>query len=529
MKREGYYRLALLASLAIPAALIGFKLLVLHYPLDSLVPVRSYRVDLGMGVDGHGEDVSISAYVPQTDSRQTIIGEQNTVGPFVFAMTAEGVNRTATWNAEALTGHHDMLYTYSVQARHVRYVIPESLTIPTSYPEHLQQYLGAAEGIQVNAPLIAKTLSELVPEDQPTILSALTRIHRYVQDKLENRNFSGYTDALTALKLGEASCNGKGRLFAALARRLNLPTRLVGGIIMTQGTKRTSHQWVEVYVNGHWVPFDAINDHFAEIPDNFLTLYYGDLVLFRHSANVNFQYFFKVTRRLVAQPESKTVAQASLLNFMNLYGLFERLGISQNLLKIILMLPFGALATTLLRNVVGLQTFGTFLPALIAAAARETGLFWGYVGFIVIILISLLVRRVLDELALLHTPKMEIMMTVVVIVMMVLAVAGVHLGFMDLAHVTLFPIALTAITAERFAVLQTEQGLGKALTVLGVTLLAVGACYQVMELLVLQSMVLVLPETLLLVIALNLWLGRWTGIRMMEFVRFRHLLKKGAA
>ena len=43
---------------------------------------------------------------------------------------------------------------------------------------------------------------------------------------------------------------------------------------------------------------DSINDHFAEIPANFLTLYYGDLVLFKHTANINFQYFFKMARRL---------------------------------------------------------------------------------------------------------------------------------------------------------------------------------------------------------------------------------------
>jgi len=61
-----------------------------------------------------------------------------------------------------------------------------------------------------------------VPAENRTVLDVLTRIHRHLQDNIANRNFSGYTDALTALKLGEASCNGKSRLFVAMARKLNI-------------------------------------------------------------------------------------------------------------------------------------------------------------------------------------------------------------------------------------------------------------------------------------------------------------------
>lgn len=39
------------------------------------------------------------------------------------------------------------------------------------------------------------------------------------------------------------------------------------------------------------------------------------------------------------------------------------------------MLPLGALVVVLFRNVIGVPTFGTFLPALIAAAAGGRGSF----------------------------------------------------------------------------------------------------------------------------------------------------------
>jgi hypothetical protein len=356
---------------------------------------------------------------------------------------------------------------------------------------------------------------------------AVTRIHRHLQDRFENRNFSGYTDALTALKLGEASCNGKSRLFVALARTLNLPARLVGGLVMEQGVKRVSHQWVEVYINGHWVPFDTINDRFAEIPSHYLTLYYGDFVLFKHTSNINFQYFFKVTKRLVPRQEAMSALGHSALNVLNLYAMFERVGISQNLLKIIIMLPLGALVTVIFRNVIGVETFGTFLPALIAAAARETGIFWGLIGFTFIILVSAAIRKTLDWMQLLHSPKMAIMFTMVVIVMMSTTIVAVNFGLFEFAHITLFPIAILAITAERFALIETEQGFRKALRITMVTLLVTAACFAVMDSLFMQSLILAFPELLLVVIALNLWLGKWMGMRLLEFFRFRRLIFQG--
>lgn len=528
----GSRRVTYLAVLALmvllPMGLASYKLFALDYPLADLIPTTSYLVELSMQVDGHGDEINVGTYLPRTDARQAISDEQNSSGGFTFNLESDTLNRTASWKAEGLRGSQDLRYEFSVQARHLRYHIPAELIIPTSYPAELAPYLAAEPGIQRDDPLIVAELRRVVPDPQPSMVDALTRIHRYLQDNITNRTFSGYTDALTALKLREASCNGKSRLFLAFARKLNIPARLVGGLIMQQGSKRVTHQWVEVYVNGQWVPFDTINDYFAEIPANFLALYYGDLVLFRHTPNINFQYFFKVTKRLVPRPTAESALSESALNVTNLYALFERAGISQNLLKIILMIPLGALVTVVFRNIIGLETFGTFLPVLIAAAARETGLWWGLAGFVTIIVLSAVIRRGLDWLQLLHSPKMAIVLTTVVIVMMSMTMGGMKLGYVDLAHITLFPIAILAITAERVALMESEQGALKVARTTLMTLVVISACYAVMDSLFMQCLMLAFPELLLVVIALNLWLGKWIGIRVSEFVRFRRLIFENA-
>ncbi|MDH4248425.1 MAG: UUP1 family membrane protein, partial [Deltaproteobacteria bacterium] len=500
---------------------MAYKLYALNYPLAGLIPVTSYTVDINMEVDGHGEAIQIRTYLPQNDNRQTITGEVNSSGTLLFSLQNEGGNRVGTWSGENVEGSHALRYTFDVQGRHVRYRIPKALPIPSSYPAEILPYLQDEPGINKEDPLIGAELKKIMPPETPLLLDAVTRIHRHLQDNFKNRNFSGFTDSLTALKLGEASCNGKSRLFLAMARRINIPARLVGGFIMNPGAKRTSHQWVEVYANGHWVPFDTINDHFSEIPANFLTLYYGDLGLFKHTTNINFQYHFKTVKKVVPRKEVQSALGSSAFNTLNLYSLFERIGIPQNLLKIILMIPLGALVTVIFRNVIGLETFGTFLPALIASAARDTGLLWGLIGFMAIIVSCAAVRKALDWMELLHSPKMAILLTTVVMVMLGMTTLGVSVGLFDLAHITLFPIAILAITAERFALIETEQGFGKALKITLATLVVIAAAYVVMNSLFLQSLILAFPELLLVVMAINLWLGKWIGLRVVEFIRFR--------
>lgn len=522
--RNRFFVFCLVGLILLPIFLILYKIYWLNFSISSLIPATEYEVNVSIQIDGHGDDIRINTYLPANDHRQKIENEANNSGEFDLQIEQEGKNRLLTWRHTAVQGRQILQYRYHVRAKGVRYQIPNSLLIPDSYPNELQIYLKEEKGIQSNSPLIAAELKNIFPEKEKNIYFVVNAIHRHLQDNFKNRNFSGFTDALTALKLKEASCNGKGRLFVAMARKMNIPARLVGGLILKNGTKKTSHQWVELFINGFWVPFDTINDHFAELPENFLTLYYGDKVLFKHSANINFKYFFKTIKRFVPRSETQKALQESNWSIANLYNVFERIGISQNLLKIILMIPLGALVTVFFRNVVGLETFGTFLPALIAAAARETGLFWGLIGFVIIILSVSFLRRLMDWMQLLHSPKMAIMLTFVVLIMLFITLLGVEAGLFELAHMSLFPIAILAITAERFAIIEEEQGWWDVSKITTSTLFVISACYVVMDSLFLQTLILAYPETLLLVIALNLWLGRWVGMRIMELIRFRRLI-----
>ncbi len=189
------------------------------------------------------------------------------------------------------------------------------------------------------------------------------------------------------------------------------------------------------------------------------------------------------------------------------------------------MLPLGALIVALFRNVIGLQTFGVFLPALIAVASRETGLFWGVVSYIIVVSMVGLIHYPLERWGLLYTPKMAIMLVGVVITFISVSIFGIRFHMHSLAYVTLFPIVLLTITAEQFARTITEEGLAKAIQLTGQTLLVVVVAYFMMNSRTMETFFLAFPELFLVLIAFNIILGRWIGLRLTEYPRFRWLLR----
>jgi hypothetical protein len=115
-------------------------------------------------------------------------------------------------------------------------------------------------------------------------------------------------------------------------------------------------------------------------------------------------------------------------------------------------------------------------------------------------------------------------MIFVVSSLLVFGVLGLHHGNATIAHSLFFPLAILTITIERFFVISQEQGIRQSFIILGWSMIAVAFCYMVMSSLALQMTVIFFPETYLLILALIIYLGRWTGLRVSEFYRFRRLI-----
>jgi hypothetical protein len=137
---------------------------------------------------------------------------------------------------------------------------------------------------------------------------------------------------------------------------------------------------------------------------------------------------------------------------------------TQNVYRILLMVPLGAFLIVLLRNVIGIKTFGTFMPILIALAFRETELIWGIVLFSLIVALGLAIRFYLEYLQLLLVPRLAAVLIIVIILMTMMTIFSYKLGFSHGLSIALFPMVILAMTIERMSLIWEEKGPSEAIT-----------------------------------------------------------------
>lgn len=527
MKRRTVTNIIIIALTAIMTSLILYKIFVVKQDFNDLIPSESYRVDINIYYTGYGEDITIKTFIPGNEHGQIITPVFNSGLRSEYKESSDGATTSAFWTNYSFKGKNSLIYSFNAQLKELTYTLDPDMLIPDENGGNLTPYLRSTEDIQVYSPEV-KELARSLKDPDNLLKGTLDNIYNHITE-FENRAFKGTTDAVTALKLQAASCNGKSRLFVALTRNLGIPSRLVGGLILKNGSKKTTHQWVEVWVNGHWIPYDTLNDHYMKKPNNYLSLYRGDEVMFKYSRDIGFNYRYDIKKGLSSNARLEQFLGSNNLNLYSFLTSFKKVNISLNLLKLILMIPIGVLIVVISRNIIGINTFGTFLPALMAVAIRETGYFPGVIAFVFTIMIVSAIRYPMQRLGILHTPKLAVMMIGVVISIFSLTIIADLTGWSFLSTIgsaTLFPIAIMTITSERVAISIEEEGAKKTILMIFNTLLVMSFCYLVMNSLALQTLLLAFPEIILGVAAFNIAMGSWIGIRVTELIRFKSILAR---
>ncbi|HIL41879.1 MAG TPA: hypothetical protein EYG35_00650 [Gammaproteobacteria bacterium] len=493
-----------------------------HEDLDLfkyLVPENIYLFNLTIFFEADNE-IEISTFLPLRNDRQEILDETIIANDLQMEDNSGIDGRKVSWfgNQKA----NQISYSGMLSMQSVNYAISQKLIIPNKYPGKLNIYLESTDYIPVHHKEIIKLWDDIKPTNQRSTYQTLNSIYSYTNNHIKSIPFKGLTDSLTALRLGVASCNGKSRLFISLARLSGLPARLVGGVILDNNKKKTSHQWVEVYIEDYWVPFDVTNGHFASLPKNYLELYKGDHNLFRHSANINFNYYFISSKYHIAQVLYRDIESNN--HFIpNAAKSLRDLGLPLKVIYIFLLFPFCTLIITFQRNIIGIKTFGTFMPMLIAAVCVYTGFSQGLTGFSMVLLIAYLGHTVLGKLHILKIPRLAAIITLISIASLTwVSLIDQPIG-VEFSTLLLFPAVIISFTADRIHQLSDESNWIELIESGAGTLLTIFLCYQAFNSILLQGLFALYSELLLCVLALLLHIGNWSGMRVLEVIRFRNL------
>lgn len=501
---------------------MSFKLKPIAAAYESFLPKTVYEVSYNFFAKGKDKKVFVKSFLPKNNERQKIVKTIHKSDDMNFTTKIENENTRAIWRANNIRNFYSINYSFTFKGKAIKYIIDDNISIHNIKKQDLNRYLKAEKYIEINHQKI-KNLSDKLSKNSNNLNTILTSFFDYVYN-LPSAPIRDVTSALTAFEQNKASCNGKARLFVALCRTKGIPARLKGGLILEETQKRTSHLWAEVLIQNKWIPFDALNGHFAYLPSYYLELYAGDHFLITHTPNILFDYTYKMKKVNHIPFINITTDDRVMKNPFSLLKLSESNIIPKNILTFLLLLPLGGLLIAILKNVIGLKTFGVFLPILIAYTLTTVGFFTGLLLFLTIMGLVGLISIPLGKWGLLYTPKMVVILGCTVVAIFILINLGIQYNIKWLLSLSFFPIIITAIVSERFARAIEEDGYQSAIATLLQTLIATAICYLVFASFVIKTLLLIFPELILITIVITIMLGKWIGLRLSEYKRFSYII-----
>jgi transglutaminase-like putative cysteine protease len=514
--------LALLCVLA-GGGIAAWKVLVLGWELSPRASADRWSIQLTVKATGRGERARLHLALPSGTALERVYDEQFTHPGLRVSVHSKLRGRTATFTTDAQQAHGALAVVYRFGAQVPREPSEASPAPPKAQPDDA---LPSATIPSTDPAIVAKAreLNPTAADDMARVRGLYDFVLDEVAPEPEELEALAPEAVLTTLATLHGPPLARVRLFVALARSTGLSARIVRSVPLVEGTERSLVTRAEVLIDGQWTAVDPVRGRFGRDAEEGFPILRGDDGLARGEGLDDVQVTVAVARESVnehALEERRAREGESLFDRLSFLALPPR---TQLVFRVLLLVPLGALIVALFRNLVGVPTFGTFMPILIALALRETRPLAGLVLLGIVVGVGLVGRRLLERMRLLIVPRLALLLTFVIGIMAAVALLGSRLGLDDGLAIALLPMVIMTMTIERLSVTIAEEGLRSALRMLVGTVLVAAAGYAAIQSDSLQRLVFAFPELNLLVVAALLLLGRYTGYRFSELVRFRALM-----
>lgn len=518
MSKRHLYLLAF-AIIALATSAIVYKWQVLKFPLQPDESVQVWSVQAHVEYQPQRRANALTLQLPFLTPGWIVLDERYVARGYSKIPEREPQGREVQWATRNAVGEQDLYYRATI----VRSQLKDETLLPDLQPELLtppeleEPYAAAAQelldevrersaDVTTFSRELIRRLNESPDEGAQLLLDRYAREDGAgnVDDELRTR----FLVDLLAIRT----------IPARLVHALRLPE---GGV---EGTARIE-TWLLVHTGTEWRLLDPRTA--AEgLPKDLLLWNVSPEPLLAMDSEATPSLMYTVSYNLA---DAMAMAQRRLevqdANYIR-WSLLSLPLQAQEVYKVLLLVPIGAFMMLILRNIIGIKTYGTFMPVLVALAFRETALVAGITLFVLVVGAGLLVRFYLERLRLLLVPRLTAILILVVLLMALISVIANRLDLEVGLSVALFPMVIMAMTIERMSVAWDERGAGTAIKEGVGTIIVAALAYLVMSWDRLEHLIYVYPEFLLYLFAAALLLGRYSGYRLMELFRFRALARE---
>lgn len=393
---------AVTGALLLVAGLAVFlvKVLVYDVPLAPTDVRGLWQVALRITARGTGSRGSISTLLPSSNEGQAVFDERSSSGPLVFSIRAKDGSRLGLWSGR-FDGVHEVLYQFRVQSFGRRAPLPERVT--EKPPDDVRRAYGRSSPMYpMTAPQVETMVDDLALPAPPDVVGRVRTIYAFVSHEISTARTAG-DDAVLVLEQREGSREGKERLLVSLLRAAGVPARNVRGLQLVEDAQPAERVWTEAWIGDAWVPMSSSDGFFAEQPPSLIVLGVGDRPVVEGTQVSALAHRYHSMREHL-RPEEIAAAMAPDNRALANLSLYTLPLATQTSLRLLLVFPVGAFIVAVIRNVVGVVTFGTFLPVLIAFALRQFDILSGLALVAIVLGVGVVGRLMLERLRLLLVP-----------------------------------------------------------------------------------------------------------------------------
>jgi hypothetical protein len=480
-----------------------YRHLVLDVPLTDTETINSWMIESNLRfVAENNTPIKASFNIPYLPPHFAILDEYFVSRNYGVTTDLNGYNRETVWSIRRSHGNQSLYY---------RAVFRQTDSTESTLPK----------------PSVIK--SQPLDESQRSAVESITNqvrqasadIQTFAQSTIKELNKKdGNAKLLVGHEFTDEHIINAAVLLLNQSKIFAIPVK---GIYVGQQTKADLKYLLAVFNGKKWIYIHPKTGS-AGLPKDFLIWQYGNDPLFNVTGGSKPQFNLTVSptpiNALSAAKSRGLQSDSQLLRF----SLLQLPVNVQATYTVLLTVPIGAFIILILRNFIGIKTFGTFMPVLIALAFRETHVIWGISLFVFIVSFGLLARFYLDQLRLLLVPRLAAILTVVILLMIFICVVSQNLGLDSGLSVALFPMVILTMTIERMCITWDERGASEAIKSgvgsLGAAVISYWAmCFEPLE-----YLIFAFPELLLVLLAFILWFGQYRGYRLFELKRFKALV-----
>lgn len=485
----------------------AYQIFVLGIPVTEDATDDLWNIDAKVEFVASTKDpVKIQMFVPPLSRDYVSLNESFISNNYGVSVNRVDGNRKVTWSARRAKGNQTLYYRLVLTKR---YTAEKTKTKGPTFRDSM-----VIEGPEkIAAESLLAPIRQHSADVETFIGEAIKRVNNVNDDNVK------------LLLAGDPSTPHKAKIVELLLSIAHVPVEKVHTIRLVADQPQTPELWLRSFNGTDWLYFNPETGE-QGLPTDRLLWWTGDENLITvdggKKANVTFSLNNSEMNAIRLAKLTDENTDANFLEY-SLYGLPLQ---TQQTFMIMVMIPIGVLVILILRNLIGLQTLGTFTPVLIALAFRETQLGFGILLFTAITALGLSLRSYLEHLKLQMLPRLSVVLTFVVVLIAAISLFSHKLGLERGLSVALFPMVILTMTIERLSITWEERGASHAMKVAIGTLFAASLAHLIMTVPELIYFVFTFPAILLILVGFMLAMGRYRGYRLTELVRFKAFLKK---